>query len=254
MHANTSKNKFDQHHNIVVVLSGGMDSAICLAQVVAENSNKNDPQNGKSGLVYALSFSYQQRHSVELAAAQKIAQHFKVEHTIIDLSFFAHLTSNALIHHDEKIKSHSDSSSTGAGPNTLVAGRNGIFARIAALFALQKSASTIVLGVIGIEESNSGYRDCNRSYFDREEIQARMDINNPHFTIRTPLVDMTKLDTLELAHQLQCLEFLLEESVSCYEGIKHFGCGQCPACKLRNTAIGAFLKKHPLQFSYQHRF
>jgi 7-cyano-7-deazaguanine synthase len=56
---------------------------------------------------------------------------------------------------------------------------------------------------------------------------------------------------MELGAGLGVLEFLLEETITCYEGKKHEGCGVCPACKLRNAGLKEFLKTHPLNFSWK---
>ena len=128
----------------------------------------------------------------------------------------------------------------GEAPNTLVVGRNGLMARLAAIHAHHLGAGSIVMGVMELEGANSGYRDCSRAYMDKMQEILRLDLDNPHFTIRTPLVKMTKRETMELADSLGVLEYLLENTISCYEGLFGRGCGRCPACLLRNEGIDAF--------------
>jgi 7-cyano-7-deazaguanine synthase len=92
--------------------------------------------------------------------------------------------------------------------------------------------------------------------FDKPQtLILRIDLANPEFEIRTPLVYMTKRETLEFAHRLNVLEFLLEETVTCYQGLTKKGCGLCPACELRNQGIAEYLLDHPeLEFSYRAEF
>ncbi|MAX66782.1 MAG: 7-cyano-7-deazaguanine synthase QueC [Halobacteriovoraceae bacterium] len=221
----------------IVVHSGGMDSSICLALAIEQYGAQN---------VLAMSFTYGQRHSQELLYAQKICEEWGVERIVIDLNCLNEITENALLNKKTKIEYSQDNI-----PNTLVVGRNGLMARIAAIHAHHLGAKSIFMGVIEIEEANSGYRDCSRKYMDIIQAGLRMDFAEPEFEIKTPLVYMTKLQTMELAYQIGKLHFLLENTLTCYEGIPKQGCGKCPACKLRNEGIKEFCKLHPdFGFSY----
>ena len=73
----------------------------------------------------------------------------------------------------------------------------------------------------------------------------RLDLGRSEFEVRTPLVHMTKKETMDLGYELGCLEFLLDVTVTCYEGVAHAGCGVCPACRLRNEGIREFLEETP---------
>jgi 7-cyano-7-deazaguanine synthase len=222
----------------VVVHSGGMDSSLCLAQAIREFGSQS---------VLGLSFSYGQRHSVELERSQLICDIWKVDHTVLDLSCLNEITENALTRHSMPITAQA-----GEAPNTLVVGRNGLMARIGAIHANHLGAHAIYMGVIEVESANSGYRDCSRAYMNKMEEILRIDLDDPKFEIRTPLVYMTKMQTMELGHELGVLEFLLETTISCYEGIEKQGCRKCPACQLRNEGIKQFLITHPeIQFSYK---
>jgi 7-cyano-7-deazaguanine synthase len=65
---------------------------------------------------------------------------------------------------------------------------------------------------------------------------------------------MTKKETMELGMKLGVLEFLLENTITCYEGMEKEGCLKCPACKLRNSGLKSFLVEHPdFQFSYRDK-
>ena len=212
----------------IVVHSGGMDSSLCLALAIREYTVEN---------VLSLSFMYNQRHSNELQQAAFICNEWGVDHLVLNIDCLSEITDNALINRNKKIE-YTD----GKPPNTLVVGRNGLMARIAAIHAESLGAHTIYMGVIGVDGNVSGYRDCNRTYMDLVEKALQIDLNDKEFTIETPLVEMTKADTMRLGEELGVLEFLLEHTISCYEGLRREGCGLCPACKLRKQGLDEYLR------------
>lgn len=222
----------------VVVHSGGMDSSLCLALAVKEFGATN---------VLSISFSYNQRHSEEINRARKISEHFHVDHMVLEINCLSQITESALIGHKQKIEHKS-----GEAPNTLVVGRNGLMARLAGIHAHSLKAHCIYLGVMELEAANSGYRDCSRAYMDLIQAALRMDFDDEKFEIRTPIISMTKKETMELGHSLGVLEYLLENTITCYEGIEKEGCLKCPACKLRNQGLKIFSLEHP-EFKYSYR-
>lgn len=224
----------------VVVHSGGMDSSLCLALAVKEFGAEN---------VLSLSFNYEQRHSVELSKAREISDHFKVDHAELNLSCLGQITESALIGNAQAIEHRK-----GEAPNTLVVGRNGLMARLAGIHANSLGAHCIYLGVMELEAANSGYRDCSRVYMDLIQSALRMDFADPAFEIRTPIIQLTKKETMELGWKLGHLEYLLENTITCYEGIPREGCLKCPACKLRNEGLKIFSLEHPeVSFSYKNK-
>lgn len=224
----------------VVVHSGGMDSSLCLALAVKEFGAEN---------VLSLSFTYNQRHSVELTKASEISTFFKVDHVQLDLSCLSKITESALIGSDKKIEHRK-----GEAPNTLVVGRNGLMARLAGIHAHSLGARCIYLGVMELEAANSGYRDCSRTYMNLVQEALRLDFADHSFEIRTPLISMTKKETMELGYKLGVLEYLVENTITCYEGIEKEGCMKCPACKLRNEGLKIFSLEHPqFKFSYKEK-
>lgn len=212
----------------VVIHSGGMDSSICLALAIQEFGKER---------VMSLTFDYGQRHAVELTQAKKICEAWGVDQRILSLdNLLLQITSNALIDKTQPILYEE-----GLVPNTLVVGRNGLMARLGAIFAQHIGVHRLYMGVIEVDY----YRDCSRHYIDLKEQILRLDLNDSTFEIRTPLVYMTKAETLEVAYALGVLDFLLEETVTCYEGIRHAGCGLCPACILKQEGILQFLERNP---------
>lgn len=215
----------------VVIHSGGMDSSLCLALACKEHGNEN---------VLSLSFSYSQRHSIELERAAKICSDWNIDHIVLNIECLNQITENALTRSSLKIQ-HKEN----MPPNTLVLGRNGLMARLGAIHAHSLGASCIYMGVIEVEAANSGYRDCSRKYMDLMEEILQIDLDNPDFRIVTPIIKMTKKETMELAYELGILEYLLTETITCYEGIPKMGCRVCPACKLRNEGIAQFKANYP---------
>lgn len=215
----------------IVVHSGGMDSSLCLALAVREYG---------AGRVLSLGFDYGQRHRDELRRAGNIAGYFGVRRYVVEIGCYGALTRNALIDAGVAITHEA-----GQAPSTLVMGRNGLMARLAAILGEQIGAHVIYMGVIGVEAANSGYRDCTRAYMDRMQAILRVDVGHDALEIRTPLVDMTKAETMALGHALGCLDYLLDETVTCYRGVARRGCGDCPACALRNAGVAEFLAAHP---------
>jgi 7-cyano-7-deazaguanine synthase len=222
----------------VVVHSGGMDSSLCLFEAIKEF---------QASEVLSLSFTYNQRHSIELERAREISVHFKVDHVELNLSCLSEITESALIGRDKQIEHK-----TGDTPNTIVIGRNGLMARVAGIHAHTLGAQCIYMGVMELEEANSGYRDCTRSYMNLIESALRLDFANPQFEIRTPLVKLNKKESMELGFKHGVLEYLLETTVTCYEGTPKEGCLKCPACKLRNAGLKIFSLEHP-DFKYSYR-
>lgn len=222
----------------VVVQSGGMDSSLCLAQAIQDFGAEN---------VLALTFDYKQRHNIEIDRAKKIAQHFQVDHVVLDITCLSQITQNALTNSSIPI-----THAAGEAPSTLVVGRNGLMARIAGIHANSLGAHCIYMGVMELEGANSGYRDCSRAYVDLIQEALRIDFADKTFEIRTPLIRMTKAQTMEFGLKLGVLEYLLEETVTCYNGIAQIGCQTCPACKLRNDGLREFLKTHgEFEFSWK---
>jgi 7-cyano-7-deazaguanine synthase len=208
-----------------------MDSSLCLALAIEEFGSAN---------VHSLSFHYEQRHAYEVECAKRISAEWNVSHRTIDLTALQKLTHNALMDPSIPIEHPSD-----GPPNTLVMGRNGLMAHLAGIFAEHVGARCLYMGVMALEAANSGYRDCSREYMDLVQSTLRMDLGDPGFEIRTPLVNMLKKETMALGYRMGILEFLLRETVTCYEGVSLKGCQTCPACLLRNEGLAAFCKENP---------
>lgn len=205
----------------IVLHSGGMDSSICLALAI---------QQYGAPAVLSLGFAYGQRHHPEFAAAERICQAWSVDRVLMDSSLLGQITDNALINKAIPIQ----------GSNTLVVGRNGLMAELAGIYANLLQVHRLYMGVIECDAVHTGYRDCSRVYWEKRQELLRMDLGDPTFEIRTPLIQMTKKETLSLAQELGVLDFLLKETITCYEGLAGEGCRVCHACRLRNDGIRQF--------------
>ena len=116
---------------------------------------------------------------------------------------------------------------------------------MAAPMARGVGAHALYIGVMEREGANSGYPDCNRPYIDSVQAVIRLDLQDPSFSIQTPLIDMSKAETMALADSLGALDFLLQHTVTCYNGVPLIGCQECPSCRLRNEGIVEFYRTHP---------
>lgn len=205
----------------VVVLSGGQDSATCLALAIKKHGAAN---------VAAITFAYGQRHQLETKFAKKLAKRFCIaEHKIVKLDFYKHLTTNALLDHSLAIKREKPTC-----PNTVVEGRNAIFLQLAAVWAKTLGAKELYTGVS--EADFSGYPDCRGVFIRAEEKAIRLALDYP-IKIVTPFLKMSKAEEWALAAKLGILDVIKNETVTCYNGIPGEGCGKCPACKLRARGL-----------------
>jgi len=198
----------------VVLFSGGQDSTTCLAWAMARYRR-----------VECVTIDYGQRHRVELDAAVRIARAVGVPQHVVPCDSFRALGGNSLTG-AEAVES-GVSASTGL-PNSFVPGRNLVFITLAAAYAWQRGISELVTGVC--QTDYSGYPDCRHDTMVALQESLRRGMAAP-FTIHTPLMHLTKAETVHLIMQLGRLD-LLRLSHTCYNGAIP-PCGTCPACVLR---------------------
>ena len=216
----------------VVVLSGGQDSATCLALAVKKYGVRE---------VAAITFAYGQRHAVEVKYARRLARHFGVAaHKVVKFDFYKDITTNALFDPTMKIRRGKSPLSTSTSslrlppPNTVVEGRNAFFLMAAAVWAKTLGAKALYTGVS--QADFSGYPDCRAVFIRAQEKAIRLALDFP-VRIVTPFMEMTKADEWALAAKLGIFDLIANGTVTCYNGIPGKGCGKCPACKLRNRGL-----------------
>ena len=211
----------------VVILSGGQDSTTCLLWA-----------KKKYNKVYAVSFDYNQRHVKELDCAREICAELGVEHKILDMELLNQLAPNSLTRTD--IEVDESAPKDGTPPNSFVDGRNMVFILFAAIYAKQKGISDIITGVS--QSDFSGYPDCRDVFIKSMNVTLNLAMDY-EFNIITPLMWIDKEATWKLADELGGFELVREKTLTCYNGIKGDGCGNCPACKLRKRGLEAYLEK-----------
>lgn len=204
----------------VVLFSGGQDSTTCLYW--AKESFDE---------VHALSIVYGQRHDVEIEAAKKIAEIAGVSHEVVTLPRV--LVGTSPLVSDVELGQYDtiDELPDGIEP-TFVPGRNALFLVIAANRAAAIGATEIVTGVC--EEDYGGYPDCRRSFIDSMELSLSRGFagEEQKFTILTPLMHLTKKETVDMAIDRDGCMDALAYSHTCYNG-QVPPCGKCHACHLR---------------------
>ena len=206
----------------VALVSGGLDSMVSAA--MAREAGQR---------LLALSFDYNQRHRVELAAARRIADALGAERHIVlpmDLSAFG---GSALTADIDVPKDGAGTEDGGGIPVTYVPARNTIFLSLALGWAEAAGARDIYIGVNALEYS--GYPACRPEFiaaFERlAELATKAGVEGDPFRIQAPLQNMTKADIVREGTRLG-LDLGL--SWSCYDpapGSLH--CGECDSCRLR---------------------
>lgn len=210
----------------VVLLSGGMDSAVSLAEARAAGFE-----------AHAISFDYGQRHRAELDAAARVAASLGASrHVIVRLDLRAFggsaLTSELAVPKDRL----GDERAKAEIPVTYVPARNTIFLAVALGYAETIGASDIFIGVNAIDYS--GYPDCRPEFIESFERMAnlgtKMGAEGTRIRIRTPLAHLSKRAIVERGMALG-VDFGL--TLTCYDpamsGTRAVPCGHCDACILR---------------------
>ena len=205
-------------NSAVVLVSGGLDSATCLAIARAQGYD-----------CYALSFNYGQRSSSELHAAKKVTDSIGViEHKIIELNI-GELGGSALT--DEEIEVP-EAESEGI-PVTYVPARNTVFLSYALAWAEVIGANSIFIGVNALDYS--GYPDCRPEYIaafqNLMDLATKTSIEGKNIKLETPLINLSKAEIIKSG---QSLSIDFGETVSCYQAVEDgSACGKCDSCRFR---------------------
>ena len=202
----------------IVIFSGGQDSTTCLYWAKEHFTE-----------VEAVTFDYEQRHKAEIQCAATICEHMHIPHTVLNIGLLHQLAPNALTRDHIGITKEE-----GQLPTTFVDGRNLLFITFSAILGKQKGAFHLVTGVC--ETDFSGYPDCRDVFIKSLNVTLNLGMD-ASFVIHTPLMWLNKAQTWALAEQFGALEVIQHQTVTCYYGIKGNGCGNCPACKLRQAGF-----------------
>ncbi len=211
----------------VCLLSGGLDSATCLALARRDGFD-----------CYALSFDYGQRHRIELDCAARVASRLgATQHRVVsfDLRQFGH---SALTSDIPVPKSRPGAQMSQEIPITYVPARNTIFLSFALAWAEVLEASDIFIGVNALDYS--GYPDCRPEFIEAFERMANLATQaavegRTKINIRTPLIRLSKAAIVKLAAGLG-LDFSMTHS--CYDpDAAGRPCGACDSCVLRRKGF-----------------
>lgn len=203
----------------VMVLSGGLDSTTCMG--IAKEAGYD---------LYAITFSYGQRHDREVEQAKKIARFFETrEHRIVDIGFFSKIGGSALT--DEALTVPTDGVEDDEIPSTYVPARNMIFLSLASAYAEVIGAEAVFIGVSAVDYS--GYPDCRPEFIESMEttvnLATKAGTSGESIQIKSPLLHLTKKETVQEGLRLQVPYHL---TTSCYQGGEE-ACGECDSCRLR---------------------
>jgi 7-cyano-7-deazaguanine synthase len=227
----------------LVLFSGGQDSTTCLAWALREFEG-----------VETVGFDYGQRHHVEMDCRLRILNslqdvpdlpvHRLGPDHVLDLHVLGDMSETSLTRQRQI-----DMMQSGL-PSTFVPGRNLIFLTFAAALAYRRGCRHLVLGVC--ETDFSGYPDCRDDTIKAMQVAINLGMDE-RFILHTPLMWRDKASTFALAHELggdTLIEVICEESHSCYLGdrnVRHawgYGCGTCPACRLRANGWSRWSSQH----------
>ena len=218
----------------VILLSGGLDSATCLAIAKAQGF-----------ACYALSFAYGQRHAYELIAARTIAKKMSAaDHRVVDLDI-GQFGASALTDINIDVPSYKGST---AIPITYVPARNTVFLAIALGLAESIGAYDIFIGVNAVDYS--GYPDCRpefiKAFQSMANIGTKAGLEGEKITIQTPLLHLSKDEIIQAGIHLG-VDYSL--TVSCYQLNDQGGaCGRCDSCVLRQRGFMAANIKDPTHY------
>jgi 7-cyano-7-deazaguanine synthase len=223
----------------LVLFSGGQDSTVCLAWALQRFAR-----------VETVGFDYGQRHAAELLVRPRLrsklaglrpewAARLGDDH-VLKLDALGAISDSALTR-----ETTIEMAASGL-PTTFVPGRNLVFLTFAGALAYRRGLRHLIAGMC--ETDYSGYPDCRDDTIKTMQVALGLGMDR-RFVIHTPLMWIDKAATFALAEDIggkQLLELVIEETHSCYLGDRAhrhawgYGCGECPACKLRAEGFARF--------------
>jgi 7-cyano-7-deazaguanine synthase len=223
----------------VVLLSGGLDSTTVLAYMIGHGFD-----------VHALTVRYGQRHAFEVDAARRIAEHYRVDHRVVDVDLRAiggsALTADIAVPKDRSLEERASGI-----PVTYVPARNTIMLAVALGWAELLGAGDIGIGVNALDYS--GYPDCRPEFIAAFEqlanVATKAGIEGAtRVRVHAPLIDLTKGEIVKLGLSLG-VDYA--RTTSCYDpDPTGAACGRCDACQLRLKGFAEAGMRDPA--AYQH--
>ena len=214
----------------VVLLSGGLDSATCLA--IARDQGYE---------CHTIAFDYGQRTRSELDAAERVSAALgALSHRVIELGM-GNIGGSALTDHSIDVPEEG-----GDGiPVTYVPARNTVFLSLALGLAEVVEAEAIYIGVNAVDYS--GYPDCRPAFIEAFQAMANLatkaGVEGSPISVETPLMHLSKAQIIQQGTALE-LDYGL--TVSCYQADENGNaCGKCDSCRLRKQGFDEALVKDP---------
>lgn len=210
----------------IVVFSGGQDSTTCLIQALTQYEH-----------VHCITFDYGQRHNQEIEVAKKVALELgAASHKVMDVGLLNELAVSSLTRDNIPVSHELQENGL---PNSFVPGRNILFLTLAGIYAYQLGAESVITGVC--ETDFSGYPDC-RDEFVKSINQSLVLGMDRKLRIDTPLMWLNKAETWALADKYGKLDYVRNQTLTCYNGVIGDGCGDCPSCDLRKNGLDEYLE------------
>ncbi len=205
----------------VVMLSGGMDSATCLAVAI---------DSGYSAAVLHLNYG-QRTQAKELDSFNKLCDFYGIKgKLVVDVGYFTQIGGSSLT--DNKIEVENANLDSDMIPNSYVPFRNGNILAIAASWAEVIGATAIYSGAT--QADSSGYPDCRQAFFNAFEKAINLGtMPETKIKIFSPLINLTKAGIVALGGRLRVP---FELTWSCYQN-NDFPCGICDSCALRQRGF-----------------
>lgn len=210
----------------LVVLSGGQDSATCLGVALKECDD-----------VYTVTFDYGQKHRIEIESAVAISKEMGCPNEVIKLGDILKSTSPLVSDNELDLYDGPSDLPNGGIEQTFVPARNSLFLTVAFNRAVWHKASHVYTGVC--QEDFGGYPDCRHVFIQAMEAALNQGLAvEPWIQIKTPLMYLTKAQTVQLGKQMlgDKFERVMKGTHTCYAGVLG-GCGKCHACILRDRGF-----------------
>ncbi|CAL4326534.1 7-cyano-7-deazaguanine synthase QueC [Buchnera aphidicola] len=207
---------------ILVVFSGGQDSTTCLIHYthICEE-------------VHCITFDYEQLHKTEIESSLLISKKLGItNHVVLDIKYLQDISISSLMNKNISINSMHPLNSF--LPSTFVPGRNILFLILSSIYAYTHNINNIALGVNEVDFS--GYPDCTESFIKKINKVVRIGINcNINFI--TPLINLNKSEIWALSDYWNAVDIILNDTVTCYNGIQGQGCKKCRSCIIRKKGF-----------------
>jgi len=222
----------DNKNIAVVLLSGGMDSAVCAAIAKLQGYE-----------VAALHLNYKQRtEQKELESFNKLCDYFGVQNKlVVDVSYLAQIGGSSLT--DKDIQVSKANLYSKEIPTSYVPFRNGNILAIASSWAEVINARAIFIGAMQLD--SSGYPDCRDDFFDAYEKAINLGTKpETYLKIIRPIINYTKKDIVIKGNELNVP---FELTWSCYQN-SEIACGVCDSCALRLRGFQEAGIEDPLEY------